>query len=90
MATTRTYFQQMWDRVLVIGRAMDVDLSQAPKETRVAIKAVLVMIAVVLRALFAKGVLADADLLAVLDAARDDAYDREPDEPPEVTGGGTG
>lgn len=90
MASTRTYFQQMWDRVLIIGRAMDVDLSQSPKEQRVAIKAILIMIAVVVRTLFLKGAFTDADLLAVLDAARDDVYDRESDEPPQVTGGGTG
>jgi hypothetical protein len=72
----------MLDRERVIAGKFGTDISRADKQTRVLNLAVLALLAVVVKALTDNGVLTDAQILAVLNAARDDAYDDEPVEPP--------
>lgn len=82
MATVKQYTQQIRNRQTVIARKLGCDINQSDKKTRVVNLALIVLIAVLVKTLVDKGVITDADLAATLDAARDDAYDDEPIDPP--------
>jgi hypothetical protein len=82
MATVAAYVTQMLTRERVIAKKLGCDIRQADKPTRVLNLAMLVMLAVVVKTLVDKGVVTDADLLATMDTARDDAYNDQPTEPP--------
>jgi hypothetical protein len=82
MATVKTYVTQLQNRQIVIARKFGCDIAQADKQTRVLNLSVLALLAVVIKTLVDKGVITDAELLATLDAARDDTYPDEPMEPP--------
>ncbi|HET6214915.1 MAG TPA: hypothetical protein VFE14_18755 [Micromonosporaceae bacterium] len=84
MTTIATYVQQMRDRQAVIARKLGADIGQVDKQTRVQNVATLVLIAAVIKTLVDKGVITDAELLATLNAARDDVYTDEPAEPPGI------
>jgi hypothetical protein len=84
MTTIPTYVQQMRDRQAVIARKLGSDIGQVDKQTRVANLSLLVLLAAVIKTLVDKGVITDAELLATLNAARDDTYADEPLNPPEV------
>jgi hypothetical protein len=84
MTTIPTYVQQMRDRQAVIARKLGSDIGQVDKQTRVANLSLLVLLAAVIKTLVDKGIITDAELLATLNAARDDTYADEPLNPPEV------
>lgn len=86
MATVKQYIQSMRSRQDMIARKFGCDISQADKQVRVLNLSVLALIAVVVKALVDKGVITDAELMAVMDAARDDAYQDEPVEPSPLGG----
>ncbi len=81
MATVKQYVTQIWDRQRVIGRKLGSDVGRVDKQTRVLVLSIDVIIAVIVKVLVDKGVVTDAELLAALDAARDDIYADEPTEP---------
>ena len=82
MATVKQYVTALSNRQQIIAMKYGTDLTRTSKGTRVAIKSVLVLLAIVIKTLVDKGVVTDAELTATLDAARDDAYDDEPVDPP--------
>jgi hypothetical protein len=82
VATLTAYVQALRDRQTVIARKLGSDVSRSDKQTRVVNLSVLTLLATVIKTLVDKGVITDAELLATLDAARDDAYTDEPVEPP--------
>jgi hypothetical protein len=84
MTTIPTYVQQMRDRQAVIARKLGSDIGQVDKQTRVANLSLLVLLAAVIKTLTDKGLISDAELLATLNAARDDSYTDEPLNPPEA------
>ena len=82
MPTVKAYVTALSNRQQVIAMKYGADLNRTSKTTRVAIKSVLVLLAIVIKTLVDKGVVTDAELTATLDAARDDAYPDEPVDPP--------
>lgn len=87
MASVKQYVAAMLDVEQKIARKLDSDISQLSKEFRVLNLALLVVVAVVVKTLTDNAVITDAQLNAVLAAARDDAYQPEPSEPPPPSGG---
>lgn len=81
MPTVKAYVAALSNRQQAIAMKYGADVTRTSKTTRVAIKSVLVLLAVVVKTLVDKGVVTDAELTATLDAARDDTYDDEPVEP---------
>ena len=81
MPTVKQYVTALSNRQQSIAMKYGADVTRTSKTTRVAIKSVLVLLAVVVKTLVDKGVVTDAELTATLDAARDDAYDDEPVDP---------
>lgn len=81
MTSISTYVQAIWDRQRAIGRKLGADLGSTGKQTRVGLLSVDVMLAVVVKTLTDKGLITDAELMAVMNAARDDTYIDEPIEP---------
>lgn len=81
MATVKAYVTALSNRQQVIAMKYGADITRTSKTTRVAVRSVLVLLAVVIKTLVDKGVITDAELTATLDAARDDAYDDEPVDP---------
>lgn len=90
MATIKQYVTNMLDVERKVAWKLDADISQLSKEFRVLNLALLMVIAVVIKTLTDNGVITDAQLNAVLTAARDDSYTPEPIEFPPVPPGGTG
>lgn len=82
MATVKAYVNNMLAVERQVAVKFDSDISQLPKEFRVLNLALLVVIAVVMKTLTDNGVITDAQLNAVLVAARDDVYPPEPAEVP--------
>lgn len=82
MATIKQYVTQLRGRQEVIARKLGCDITRSGKSDRVQQLADLVLLAVLIKTLVDKGVITDAELIATLNAARDDAYDDEPIEPP--------
>lgn len=82
MATVKQYIAALQDRQIVIARKFGVDVTRSDMQARVLNLALLCLLAVLIKALVDKGVITDAELTATLNAARDDAYPREPAEPP--------
>jgi hypothetical protein len=82
MTTLAVYVQQMRDRQAVIARKLGSDIGQVDKQTRVQNLSLLVLLAAVIKTLVDKGVMTDAEILATLNAARDDVYTDEPVQPP--------
>jgi uncharacterized protein (UPF0333 family) len=78
MATVKAYVANMLDVEQKVAFKFDSDISQLSKEFRVLNLAILVVIAVVVKTLTDNGVITDAQLNAVLTAARDDSYPPEP------------
>lgn len=76
--TARAVWTQLRDALLTIARRMGSDLSDAPKPLRVALFALLAIVAVVVKALVDNGVLTVAQLLAARDAAVAETWDDEP------------
>lgn len=81
MATLRQYATRMRATQNKVAVKLGSDLSTAPKELRVAVTSVLVVVAVLVKAIVDKGVLTDAELQTALTAAEDDLYDDEPRNP---------
>jgi hypothetical protein len=81
MATVPQYIAQMRQRQDVIASKYGCDISRADKQVRVLNLSILALIAVVVKTLVDKGVITDAELLATMNAARDDTYPDEPVEP---------
>ena len=81
MPTVKQYVTALSNRQQIIAIKYGADINRTSKTTRVAIKSVLVLLAIVVKTLVDKGVITDAELTATLDAAKDDAYDDEPLEP---------
>lgn len=90
MASVKAYVASMLDVEQKIARKLDSDISQLPKEFRVLNLAIIAIIAVLVKTLTDNAVITDAQLNAVLAAARDDTYPSEPSEYPAVPPGGTG
>jgi hypothetical protein len=84
MTTIQTYVQQMLDRQLVIAKKYGSDISRIEQQIRVQNLAELTLLATVIKTLTDKGLISDAELLATLNTARDDIYEKQPIEPPEV------
>jgi hypothetical protein len=78
MASLPTYVAALWERQQIIAVKLGSDISQAAKETRVLNRALLVLLATLIKTLVDKGVVTDAELIATLNTARDAAYDDEP------------
>lgn len=87
MATVKQYLVQLRQRQDAIARKFGADVSRAGKSARVLNLSLLCLLAVLIKTLVDKGVLTDAELVATLDAARDDAYPDEPVEPPPLVEG---
>jgi hypothetical protein len=83
VATIPQYISAMRQRQDVIARKFGCDISQADKQTRVLNLSMLALLAVVVKTLVDNGVITDAQLNAVMDAARDGSYPDEPNHPPE-------
>ncbi len=81
MATLKSYVVAMWERQTVIAEKLGADISRADKQTRVLNMALLVLLATVVKTLVDRGVVTDAGVLTVLNAARDATYDDEPVAP---------
>lgn len=79
MATIQTYVSQLYSRQVKVSRRFGSDISRASKQTRVANKSTLVLLAVIVKTLVDAGVVTDAQFVATLDAAGN-ALDYE-DEP---------
>lgn len=90
MATIKQYITNMLAVEQKIAWKYDSDISQLSKEFRVLNLAILAVIAVIVKTLTDNAVITDAQLNAVLVAARDDSYPPEPTEFPPVPPGGTG
>jgi hypothetical protein len=82
MATVKQYVQQMRDTQDSIAAKYGSDISHADKQTRVLNLSILALLAVLIKTLVDKGVIANADLTATLNAAGVDTYPDEPLEPP--------
>jgi hypothetical protein len=82
MATVKQYVNALQDRQQVIARKFGTNPRGADKQTRAINQSILVLLAVLIKALVDKGVVTDAELTAVLNNARDDFYDDEPVQPP--------
>jgi hypothetical protein len=81
VATLKAYVTQLHARQKVIARKLGADIAYVDKTSRVLNLSLLTLLAVVVKTLVDKGVIADAELLATLDTARDDAYDNQPIQP---------
>lgn len=82
MATIKQYVVNLLERQRAIASKMGSDVGKADKESRVLNLALLVLLAAVIKTLTDKGVITDAELLATLNSARDDAYPDEPSDAP--------
>lgn len=82
MATAKQYVVQLRSAQNAIGLKLGVDLTTAPKATRVATLSVLALIGVLVKVLVDKGVVTNNELTTELNAAIADVW---PDEPVEVT-----
>lgn len=82
MATVKQYVDVMRVRQDRMAEKFGVGLRSSRVEIRVLNLTVLALIAVVVKALVDKGVLTDAELVALMNGAADDGWDREPIEPP--------
>ena len=78
MTTVRQYTQRMRAAHVVIGQKMGTDLTGGPKSLRVAIGAIFVVLAVVVKTIVDKGLITDQDLVDQLNALAADTYDDEP------------
>lgn len=81
MTTVKQYVQQMRDRQAVVARKLGGDVFRSDKTLRVLNLSELTLLAAVVKTLVDNAIITDAQLLATLDAARDDAYTDEPIEP---------
>lgn len=81
MASVKQYITHLRARQVVIARALGVDIWHTDKQTRVMLLSQLALLAVLIKTLTDKGVIADAELVDVLDAARDDVWPDEPINP---------
>lgn len=82
MATVKAYTQTLLDRQQVIARKLGTNIGGiGDVQTRVVNRALLILVAVLVKTLVDKGVITDAELSATLDMARDDAYITEPVNP---------
>ena len=78
VTTLQQYAEAIWERQKVIAKKSGVELGMTPKELRVLNKSLVVVISTVIKTLVDKGVMTDAELLATLNAARDETYVDEP------------
>lgn len=87
MATIATYADALWQRQKRIAVKMGADIARSEKQDRVLNRALLVLMAALVKTLVDKGVITDGELVATLNTARDDTYVDEPIEapPPEPT-----
>ena len=81
MATIKQYIQNMRAAQKAIATSMGCDITAADKQTRVAVLAGDAIAAVICKTLVDNGIITDAALTAVLNAALADLYDDEPTEP---------
>lgn len=81
MATVKQYILQLRTRQRVIAEKLGCDIGGADTQTRVGNVALLALLAVLIKTLTDKGVISDQELLATLNAARDDGYDPESSAP---------
>ena len=81
MATVKTYANQLWQRATPVAYRYGVDLEHSAKELRVLLRITCLMVAVVLRLLFDKGLVTDQEIIAAFDTAGGDTYPEEPDRP---------
>jgi hypothetical protein len=87
VATTRQYWNQLRTTRNQIGLLMGADVTALSVEQRILSNATLAVIALVVKALTDKGVLADADLVTARNnalGADGSAWDMEPLQPPGV------
>lgn len=83
MATTvKQYVDAMRQRQDVVAAKMGVVLRGSSVEIRVLNLTVLALIGVVIKTLVDKGLVTDAEFLAVMNGAAADAWDVEPIQPP--------
>lgn len=87
MATLPQYVGVLEQRMKVICQRLGMDYTLSSQNTRVIVRAVLVLLSVVIKTLVDKGVATDAEFTATLNAARDEPWPLEPIEPdiPPVT-----
>lgn len=76
--TVIQYAQALKQRQIAVARRLGMDIPGAQLELRIIINIVNVSIGVLVRTLVLKGVITDADLVAVLDASTSEPYTAEP------------
>lgn len=82
MTTVKQYITQMRDVQRSVALQFGADVSQLDKQARVLNLSILALLAVLIETLTDNGVITDAQLVAVLDAAIADNYPDEPVNPP--------
>lgn len=82
MTTARQYVAHMWARQRQIAIMLGSDLGMSGKDVRVSNKAGMALLAVVVKTLVDKGVIADQDVLDTLEAAKAELWPEEPWQPP--------
>lgn len=85
MTSIPQYVTVIRDRQRIIARKLGCDPMRADKQTRAINLASIIIAACVLKAIVDKGLISDAEVLAVFNAARDAIYDDEPMVTPDDT-----
>lgn len=79
--TVKQLIAAMRARQDAIARKFGCDIASASKQWRVLNLSILALLAVLIKTLIDQGVITGAQLMATMDAARDDTYDDEPVDP---------
>lgn len=81
MASVQQYVEALAAREKMVADKLGVDLGRSDKTTRVVNRCMLVLVAVTVKAMVDKGLLTDAEMLALLDAAGAAAFADLPTRP---------
>jgi hypothetical protein len=83
MTTISQYVDALATREIIVAKKLGVDLNRADKTDRVLNRCMLVMTAVLTKAIVDKGLATDAEMLALLDSAAAVAFADLPIIPPD-------
>lgn len=83
MATVKQYVTQLRTAQRQIANKLGVDVTQTDRQTRVIIRTILALLAVVIKVLVDQGVITDGQLQTAYQQAMDDTWPAEPEQPPE-------
>lgn len=84
MATVKQYAVRVWQVQQVVGRKLGYDFRLAELPVRAIVASTSIMIGTVLRVLFLKNVVTDAELEALFGNVRDADYPQLPYSPPQT------